>query len=209
MVSAHLDHLVVAAATLAEGRSWVEEQLGVPMEDGGRHEAFGTHNALLRLGSSAYLEVIAIDPEARAPGRARWFELDSPRMAERLAHGPALVHWVVAVSRGALEGADPVHGEAMALTRGANRWTLTVPGDGSLPMGGVLPSLIAWDTPPPVHSLPDRGVELRQLALAGPESGSLGARLEALELVEPPLVVAADQPSVKAILQTPTGLVTV
>ena len=209
MVSAHLDHLVVAAATLGQGRSWVEEQLRVPMEDGGRHEAFGTHNALLRLGSSGYLEVIAVDPEAPTPGRARWFELDSPRMAERLAAGPALVHWVVRVSRGVLEGADPVHGEPLALSRGANRWTLTVSEGGSLQMGGVLPSLIAWDTPPPARGLPDRGVELRQLALATPEPGGLRSRLEALDLVEPPLVVAADRPSLKAVLQTPTGLVSV
>jgi Glyoxalase-like domain len=208
-VSARLDHLVVAAATLAEGRSWVEEELGVPLEGGGRHEAFGTHNALLRLGTQSYLEVIAVDPAAGAPARRRWFELGTPALARRLGDGPVLVHWVVAVSRAALAAAAPVHGQPLDLSRGDNRWTLTVPDDGSLPMGGVLPSLIAWTTTPPARSLQDRGVELRRLALATPEAGRLRACLAALDLVEPPVVVDADHPSLKAILQTPLGLVSI
>lgn len=208
-MSARLDHLVVAAATLAEGRSWLQDQLGVPMQDGGRHESFGTHNALLRLGAEHYLEVIAVDPEAPAPARARLFELDTPQMVRRLADGPALVHWVVGTSRSALDSADPVHGSPMALSRGSNRWTLTVPDDGHLPMGGVLPSLIAWHTPRPAGSLPDRGVVLRQLALATPDADRLRARLEALDLVDTPVVVDADQPSLKAVLQTPLGPVSI
>lgn len=208
-MSASLDHLVVAAASLAEGRSWVEDELGVPMEDGGRHESFGTHNALLRLGADSYLEVIAVDADAAAPERPRWFELDTRSMAGRLADGPALVHWVVSVPGAVLARADPAHGAPISLSRGTNRWALTVPDDGHLPMGGVLPSLIAWDTPPPASSLPDRGVELRRLALATPDAGRLRAGLEVLDLVETPVLVDADQPSLKAILQTPLGLVTI
>jgi Glyoxalase-like domain len=102
-----------------------------------------------------------------------------------------------------------VHGQPLDLSRGDNRWTLTVPDDGSLPMGGVLPSLIAWKTTPPAGSLQDRGVELRRLALATPEAGRLRACLAALDLVEPPVVVDADHPSLKAILQTPLGLVSI
>jgi hypothetical protein len=73
----------------------------------------------------------------------------------------------------------------------------------------VLPSLIAWDTPPPAGRRPDRGLELRQLALATPDAGRLRAGLEPLDLVASPVVVEADQPSLTAILQTPLGLVTI
>ena len=90
-----LDHLVIAARDLAEGAAWLESRLGVPMSGGGKHAAMGTHNRLLSLGPRCYIEVIAIDPEAPAPGRARWFDLDSPAMRERLAAGPALVTWAV------------------------------------------------------------------------------------------------------------------
>ena len=83
-----LDHLVVAASTLELGVKWTEQKLGVAMQAGGKHPLFGTHNALLKLGETSYLEVIAIDPDAPAPIRARWFALDT------FAEEPKLIHWV-------------------------------------------------------------------------------------------------------------------
>jgi len=71
-----IDHLVVCAESLEEGAAFVEAKLGVAMSAGGKHALMGTHNRLLSLGAEAYLEVIAIDPEAGPPGRARWFGLD-------------------------------------------------------------------------------------------------------------------------------------
>jgi Glyoxalase-like domain len=202
-VRAAVDHLVVAAATLAEGIRHVESRLGVEPQPGGRHEQFGTHNALLSLGPTAYLEVIAVDPDAPAPDRPRWFALDTYQVRAVLARGPALLHWVARV--GSLGGVDPaLHGEAMELSRGANRWALTVPADGSLPMGGVLPSLIAWHTPPPPTRLQDLGVRLSHLALATPESELLQQRLDALALADV-IVVRAPVPLLKAILKTPNG----
>ncbi len=59
-----LDHLAVACANLDEGVDWVEEQLGVPLQPGGQHARYGTHNKLLGLGDGLYFEVIAIDPRS-------------------------------------------------------------------------------------------------------------------------------------------------
>ena len=70
------DHLAVAAVSLDEGAAAIEAALGVPLQAGGKHAAMGTHNRLLSLGPGEYLEVIAIDPGAPAPARARWFGLD-------------------------------------------------------------------------------------------------------------------------------------
>jgi hypothetical protein len=201
-----LDHLVVAAASLDAGVALVGERLGVELEPGGRHERYGTHNALLSLGPTAYLEVIAADPDAASPHGPRWFELDQDEMRARLAVGPQLVHWVVAV--GSLVGADPVHGDVVELSRGPNRWALTVPPDGALPMGGVLPSLIDWHTTPPAGRLPDRGVRLEALTLGTPEADLLSARVDALDLPNPPRVVEAPGPSLRAVLRAPAGAVT-
>ena len=82
MALAELDHLVVSAATLAEGVAYVEEALGVAMAGGGEHAHMGTHNRLLSLGPSDYLEVIAVDPlYARPSDRAD----TAPPRIERLA----------------------------------------------------------------------------------------------------------------------------
>jgi hypothetical protein len=195
-----LDHLVIAAADLGEGARWVEERLGVGLEAGGRHAVFGTHNRLLSLGPECYLEVIAVDPDAPAPARPRWFELDSPTMRERLAAGPALVHWVVRVDS-VDEIADPLE-----LSRGDNRWVIGVPPDGRMPLGGLAPSRILWRTPPPSTLLPDKWIRLRELRLSSPESAAVA---EAVAGIRGPVVVRKGPPGLFATIDTLTGPVEV
>jgi len=173
MQRAELDHLVVACARLDDGVDWVEQLLGVRPQPGGRHVAMGTHNALLKLGARAYLEVIAIDPDGVPPARPRWFALDEPALQARLAAGPALITWVLRCD--SLAGACarvPDLGEILAMSRGDFRWKIAVPEDGSLPWGGVLPAAIQWEPGDgelhPCDRLPDSGCELLALKLAHP-----------------------------------------
>ena len=87
--AARVDHLVVAAESLDQGVQWCEAMLGITPQAGGEHPLMGTHNRLLRLSTPqyprAYLEIIAIDPLAKAPGRTRWFDLDDPEL-QRAIH---------------------------------------------------------------------------------------------------------------------------
>ena len=89
-----VDHLVVAAASLEAGVAWCEATLGVSPGPGGQHPLMGTHNRLLKIASDAYplayLEIIAIDPQAPPPTRRRWFGMDELD----LSAGPRLIHWV-------------------------------------------------------------------------------------------------------------------
>lgn len=167
-----VDHLVVAARTLDEGAAWIRERLGAECAPGGKHAAMGTHNRLLSLGPMRYLEVIAIDREAPAPGRPRWFELDTPAMRERLARGPALVHWVERTQdlEAELRG-YPADVRIESFTRNGLRWRLALTPDGSLPGGGTLPTLIQWDGAHPCDSLQDAGVRMEWLG-----HGPLAAR---------------------------------
>lgn len=123
-----LDHLAVAAMTLEEAAAHVETALGLPMQPGGAHPQFGTHNRLMGLGEGLYLEAIAINPEAPAPDRARWFDLD------RLSGVPHLRNWIVRVDD--LDAAVARHPEAgtpLALARGDLRWRMAVPGGACCP----------------------------------------------------------------------------
>lgn len=164
-----LDHLVVAARTLDEGAAWVEARLGVAPVRGGKHDTMGTHNRLLRLGERTYLEVIAIDPDASAPARARWFALDSLPMQARLARGPALIHWVErtdAIEAEARASADAL--EILSLARGPYRWRIGVPADGHLPGAGASATLIEWEGPAhPAADLPESGCTLTRLDTGG------------------------------------------
>jgi hypothetical protein len=175
-----LDHLVVAARTLAEGAAWCEASFGVASEPGGKHPAMGTHNRLLALSSArfprAYLEIIAIDPEAPSPSQPRWFELDLPALRSAIATGPRLVHWVarsddIEAGRAALRAAGhdpgPVTAAERMTPRGLLRWRITLPADGRRPAGGAIPLLIAWGQVHPVDALPPSGVSIESVQLGG------------------------------------------
>ena len=64
-----LDHLVVAATTLADGIEYFADVTGVAPQPGGKHVTMGTHNALVRLGAQVSVEIIAIDPDGVKPAR--------------------------------------------------------------------------------------------------------------------------------------------
>ncbi len=172
-----LDHLVVAARSLDEGAAWLAARLGIAPDPGGRHAGFGTHNALVRLGSDVYLEVIAADPQEPEPGRPRLFGLDEATTRALLERGPRLLHWVartrdLPAARREMAAASDVDPAAIGLgvqmRRGDLAWILSVAADGSRPPAG-LPSLIDWGSAPhPCSRLPDRGAVLERLEIAAP-----------------------------------------
>lgn len=209
--TAVFDHLVVAAATLEQGEDYLEQRLGARPQGGGKHRAMGTHNSLLKLGAQCYIEVIAIDPEAAAPRRPRWFALDAPALQSSLRDGPRLIHWVartteIAAARRAFRF-DP--GAAQSMTRDAYQWWITIPPDGTLPAAGVLPSLIQWGgARHPADALPDIGVRLLTLAGAHPEPALVRSTLAALALSDTIRITYGALPRLAAMLQTPRGPVT-
>lgn len=206
-----LDHLVVAARTLAEGTAWVESRLGVPLGPEGKHPAMGTHNRVIALGLGRYLEVIAIDPAAPPPGRPRWFELDFPPMQERLARSPALIHWAARTDdiAHAVEATASGHCEILPFERGPYRWRLGVPPSGSLAQDGIAPTIIQWDGGGhPSEHLADSGCRLESLVLRHPQAAETlhALRLAGLDGGEP---ISADATGrgLDARIRTPKGIV--
>ena len=174
------DHIVVAARTLDEGAAWCLRTLGVVAGPGGKHALMGTHNRIVSLATprfpDCYLEIIAIDPEAPAPPRRRWFDLDSPHLLAAIAERPRLVHWVARA--GALDAAlaalraaghdpgEPVAAERMT-AHGLLRWRITLRDDGARPAGGAVPLLIEWESDHPCRSLPASGLALEAVRIGG------------------------------------------
>lgn len=222
--SAEVDHLVVAAATLEEGVRWCERTLGVTPGPGGRHALMSTHNRLLSIASdafpNAYFEIIAIDPEAPPPGRARWFGLDEPALQERLLdQGPRLLHLVartenVEMLRWGLVAQGLDVGRPVAASRetpeGLLQWQIVVRDDGCLLAGGALPTLIQWRGRHPAQAMPDSGVALQSLRLSGLTVAARDVlRLRGVTVETGSRAVGALPPgSITAVLRTPRGEVT-
>lgn len=187
-MSSALDHLVVAARTLDEGVAWCEATLGVTPLAGGKHALMGTHNRLLSIASPefprAYLEIIAIDPDAPDPGRARWFDLDDPQVRQSINQGPRLLHWVARVDAIAAAlaywrelglDAGEVLQASRSTPRGELRWQIAVRSDGQRLLGGALPLLIEWGDVHPADAMPASGVRLRSISVAS-DDGDLVLR---------------------------------
>jgi hypothetical protein len=196
----HLDHLAVAGASLEAAAAHLEAALGLPLQPGGEHARFGTHNRLLGLEDGLYLEAIAIDPNAPAPDGPRWFDLD------RLTGRPHLRTWIARVDDlDAALARHPDAGEPLALERGDLRWRMAVPPSGVLPFDNLFPALIEWQgAAHPSARLAPSGARLTRLIVAHPEAAALRALLS--DLTDPRVVIEPGAPALRAEIATPHGL---
>lgn len=211
MVTCQFDHLVLAASKLEDGIAHVEQALGVTLPFGGKHPLMGTHNALMQLGGTCFLEIIAVDPRAPAPSRPRWFSLDDPGVKEAIAERPRLLTWVCRTDN--LEAivrtspADP--GPVEEGRRGDLVWHITIPNDGSIPMGGAFPTLIQWPESlgenGPAPRMADLGCRLESLTITHPDDAALRGGLEAIGVQAPVTVARGRSPALTARMATPGG----
>ena len=208
MQTSHIDHLVVTAPSLEMGVNYVEAALGVRPQPGGEHLAMSAHNALLRLGERIYLEVIAVNPGMLKPDRPRWFELDN--LAAKAA--PRLAGWVARTPdiRAAQAVQPESFGNVESTIRGGFNWLITLPADGSLPLAGVAPTLIEWQSKDhPASRLRNQGCSLMGLEGFHEHAENITALLAAIKFQDELLVHAIAAPlktHLIAQIQTPSGI---
>lgn len=197
-VRMELDHLAVAGESLEAAAAYVEEALGVPLQDGGRHAMFGTHNRLLGLADGLYLEAIAVDPAAVPQRRPRWFDLD------RFGGAPRISNWICRCADldAALQNLPEGAGQPLALARGDLRWLMAVPESGVLPFQNMFPALIEWQGAHPAPRLEQRGCGLKYLAIAHPEALELRSMLDTHD---PRVVFETGPAGFEARFDTPHG----
>jgi hypothetical protein len=160
-----VDHLVWGGRDLEQEIDRLHALIGVRATPGGRHIGQGTWNALIGLGPTMYLELIAPDPSQPPPAGPRWFGLDhltTPRLITWAANGEDLEHRVDLIRRAGLELGEVRSGHRHQSDGQVLSWRLTDPdirhGD------GLVPFLIDWGrSPHPSEHAPGgaRLVELR------------------------------------------------
>ncbi|MEV7136539.1 VOC family protein [Arthrobacter sp. NPDC093128] len=217
-MNARIDHLVIAADSLEQGAAWCEATFGVQPSGGGKHALMGTHNRVMNISTvrfpQCYIEIIAIDPEAPAPGWPRWFGLDQPALREAVRELPRLVHAVartdmIEMLRQSLANCALDPGLPLAVQRdtayGLLKWRITVRDDGRTECAGALPTLIEWAGAHPCAHLPKTPLTLQELVLRGLPQ-------EALDVLKLPEVLAtpvepANPAPLSATLNSPRGTV--
>ena len=205
-MTSQIDHLVLGAEDLSSATQALESDFGVPFDLGGKHPVMGTHNRLLRLQADIYLEVIAANPTA-LPQRTRWFSMDDPKTKLRLNQGIHPLCWVLQVEdiHQARKncGYDP--GEVINMSRGDLEWQITVPKDGGLAEGGLLPVLIQWPGGRnPAHRLTPSPVQLTHLEITHPNPSNIENILQRLG-TPPEINITQGNPALCFHLNTPKG----
>lgn len=210
MSTTRFDHLVVAADSVSAGVDYLERHLGVQLPKGGEHPRMGTHNHLMQLSASSFVEVIAIDSDAAPPSRPRWFGLDDPYVQASLAASPRLLTWAINTPHLASLALDAVPlGRIEPMSRGALDWDITIAADGGLAAGGLLPVALQWhcDTHP-AAGMQDLGCRLVGLTLHHPRAEWLAEclqRLGAAELATVESLADGEAAWLEAELDTPRG----
>lgn len=205
-----LDHITVIAPSLAEGVAHVRRCLGIDVPFGRAHPDMGTHNHLLRLGESVYLEIIALNPDAPQPDRARWFGLDDQDAVRAdWDSGRRLRGWVARTSdiNAVLAGHETVLGRKVEFTSANGSFCFAIPADGSLPLEGAAPSVIdRLGKPPSVAVMADAGARLQSVILEHPEPARVIALYRSLGIADPPVVTSGERLRYRALIETPNGL---
>jgi hypothetical protein len=201
-----VDHLVYAAPDLNRGIEEIEKLVGVRATAGGQHPGFGTRNALIALGPTTYLEIIAPDPEQPPPKDPRPFGLDGLKESR-------LVTWFINSN-----DLERLRGEALRkgvhlgeVRSGIRRrpdgvqlmWQFTDPS--VLVADGIIPLYINWgESPHPAHTAA-KGATLVRLRAQHPDIRGVREMLRHLGVDLP--VSQGQSPALIAIIEGPRGRV--
>jgi hypothetical protein len=201
-----LDHLIYATRDLEATVADLERRLGARATPGGRHLGRGTRNALIALGPTTYLEILAPDFDQPEPATPRWLAVDSierPKLggwaircggvAELAARAERAGVKLGAVGAGSRERTDGV----------LLKWTYTDPR--VMIAGGIVPFLIDWGgSPHPAASAPV-GPPLQALRAEHPEPEPARLALSALGVDLD--VGSGPRPALIAVFRLGAGLV--
>ena len=163
-----LDHIVLAANTLKEGTSFIEQKLQIKLSNIGYHRDMGTHNRVVKISKSVYLEVIAIDPNSKHLRSKRWFNLDSLQLQSQLRKSPKVIGYVIEnEDTKILKYYEPF----FKASRGKYKWQFAMPStnvgisiDQSY-LNGIIPSLINWESEKPINKMQDNHLNLEKIQI--------------------------------------------
>jgi hypothetical protein len=201
--SVALDHLVLGISDLDRGMRTIEERTGVKPVLSGVHPDRGTWNALLAIGESVYLEIIAPNPEAQAldPMFGGSKTLDTLTPVLWLVRTTDADATVAGLREAGYAVSDPRPGSRTmpdGRVLGWRTFALTAP------PSAVAPYFIEWtkDCPQPATTSPG-GCRLGQLELQDPAPEGLRELLDRLGLEVD--VVQAPQPALRFSVECPAG----
>jgi hypothetical protein len=167
-----LDHMLLGINDLDRGVAIMEERTGVRAAFGGVHPGRGTRNALIRLGTLRYLEIIAPDPKQTSPSAyPELTGMREPRLLTWAVHTDDIIALAKKVTGAGFAIDGPADGSRARPDGKLLHWkSFRLKDD----RGGLLPFFIEWgrETPHPSVDAPS-GCALTHFAVASSASKDL------------------------------------
>ncbi len=207
MKARQIDHIVLAVPNLEQATRDFKDKYNLELVYGGKHESFGTHNALLNLGNGCYLEVLAPDLDNTTYQGKRWMGAD-------LSQKPVVCRWALKSNdltkdQKALQKINPEYGSIIEGSRQKTdgstlRWQMIRPL--SSPLVDIAPFMVDWKDSDshPTDSLPEE-CQLVSIEFADPKVEQMQGLFNELGLDD--LVHSEDEPRISIRLQTNNGTV--
>ncbi len=200
-----IDHIVYCVRDLDLASDYIERLTGIRPVYGGRHLSKGTHNALLKVGASAYLELLAIDDENDNVDD-RWMGID-------LIENEVITRWAIKSDdltgdANTLHSIDFSKGRILTGSRKCKdgsslKWQMTDPLNS--PAVDIIPFYISWKNGiHPSNQLQD-GCAIRKLNIHHPAPMRCNQMFQALNLDITAYEASGVQ--IELILDTPKGTV--
>ena len=169
-----IDHLVYATPDLDCGVEEVERLIGLRATPGGQHPGRGTRNALVALGPTSYLEIIAPDPDQPPPKDSRPFGIDGltgSRLAAWSIKGENLEQVRMEAIRNGISLGEVKTGRRRRTEGVEWSWQGT---DYSVTVAdGIVPFFIDWGASPHPASSAVKGASLIDLRAEHPDAGGV------------------------------------
>lgn len=201
-----IDHIVLAVPNLNRACDEFIINYGISPIFGGKHEQFGTHNALVNLGEGNYLEILAPDPSNVTSIGKRWMGAD-------LVNKSVVSRWALKSSnlesdQATLKAVNPSYGEIIEgqrqkMTGELLQWKMIKPL--AEPLTDVLPFMVDWSGTEthPTDSLPEE-CKFLSIEVKHPEVDQIQSVFNQLDLSTS--VEYAAEASLKIRLQTDMGI---
>lgn len=200
----NIDHLVYVCDHLERGIQQINDLLGVAPVISGKHLAWGTHNALLALGSECYFEVIAPDPEQKLEATIFNFQAYTEPKLLTWGYRPNDIYTTHQIGHAHNWPFGNILTGSRSKPDGSSlSWEIT--DLNTVLFDGILPFLIHWNQSiHPAPSLP-QGCRLHSLRAEHPQIGELQSALATLDI---DLAISyGETPQLIATIESPKGLV--
>lgn len=179
-----IDHIVWAVPDLDQGCRLFAEKTGIEPSFGGYHTTQGTKNALVKLGTKSYFEILAPDPDSSMQNN-RWMGIDlikSPRITRIAYSTDQIEEKALRLSKHNDQLGQISGGERQTSDGSYIRWRMTLPHHS--PLIDVAPFYIDWSKSPkhPAEMLEPKDIEVTKIIINTEEVNTVNELYQSLGL---------------------------